>query len=628
MVVLFFHAGVGFHGGYVGVDVFFVISGYLITGLILKDMDSGRFRILEFWERRVRRILPALAVVVLACFGTGWLLFFPYDFEQLGESMAAQSLLASNIYFWRTAGYFSQNAVMKPLLHTWSLAVEEQFYLFFPFLLVALNRFSRSLLTPAILLLSSVSFGLSVYWSDRHPVMNFFILPTRTWELMMGSFLAVIGAPRAWPRWFMEAMSWGGLLAILLAVFFYSETTPFPGVAALAPCAGAALVIWANGGTLTSAGRLLSARPVVFVGLISYSLYLWHWPVIVFYSYGIIGKVPVSHRMLLLLASMVLAVLSWRYVETPFRRRIALKNRRQVFTFATVTTAGLLLAGLTLVKLKGVPSRIPLDAAQYASGKGDRAFLSDVGLKRALAGDFIELGSGDKQKPAGFLVWGDSHAMAVMPVLDRMCKERSIRGVGATNTGTAPLTGYESGRGSSLGKDSPAFGDAVVKFVKSEHVSDVLLVARWDFYLKLDSGTDRIRTGLLATIDALRGSGARIWILRQVPIQRWDVPHVLANTVYHHGDPDALAVPLAEHLGEYQRQSPIFEGLSGQEPEITVLDPTGLFLDPMKRCRLAQDGKSLYSDETHLTIAGSMVLKPLFEPIFASRREKMPRSAP
>ena len=184
------------------------------------------------------------------------------------------------------------------------------------------------------------------------------------------------------------------------------------------------------------------------------------------------------------------------------------------------------------------------------------------------------------------------------------------------------MLGYESKGGSSLGKDSLAFNNAVVEFIQGKHVSDVLLVARWDFYIKLDNGTDRIRSGLLATLNALHGSGARIWILRQVPIQRWDVPHVLANTVYHHGDPDALAVPLAEHLEEYRRQSPIFEGLATQYPEISILDPTDLFVDPKQRCRLAQGGKALYCDQTHLTITGSMLLQPLFEPIFASMRKK------
>ena len=285
LAVLFFHADIGCGGGYVGVDVFFVISGYLITGLILKDLDGGQFQLVKFWERRVRRILPAVAVVLLACLATGWFLLFSLDFKELGESVLAQALLVSNIYFWRESGYFAQAAEMKPLLHTWSLAVEEQFYLLFPFLLIAFKRFSRKSLVPGILLLCCISFSLSVYCSYRHASVNFYFLPTRAWELLLGSFLAAIPAQRTSTRWLTESLSSGGLLAILCAVFFYGPDTRFPGISALLPCVGAALIIWANDHTLTCVGKLLAIRPVVFIGLISYSLYLWHWPMLVFASY-------------------------------------------------------------------------------------------------------------------------------------------------------------------------------------------------------------------------------------------------------------------------------------------------------------------------------------------------------
>src|ERR1035441_8508823 len=215
LAVLFFHADIGCRGGYVGVDVFFVISGYLITGLILKDLDGGQFQVFKFWERRVRRILPAVAVILLACLATGWFLFLPLNFKELGQSVFAQAMLVSNIYFWRESGYFAQTAEVKPLLHTWSLSVEEQFYLLFPFLLIAFKRFSRKSLIPGILLLCGVSFSLSVCCSYLYPPVNFYFLPTRAWELLLGSFLAAIPAQRASTRWLTESLSSGGLLAIL-----------------------------------------------------------------------------------------------------------------------------------------------------------------------------------------------------------------------------------------------------------------------------------------------------------------------------------------------------------------------------------------------------------------------------
>jgi peptidoglycan/LPS O-acetylase OafA/YrhL len=252
--VLFFHANIGVSGGYVGVDVFFVISGYLITGLILKECDRGTFRIVEFWERRVRRIVPVLTVVVLSCLVAGWFLLLPLDFKELGQSVVAQAMLLSNVYFWRESGYFAQAAEVKPLLHTWSLAVEEQFYLIYPVALVALTRLSRKALVATIVFLCSVSLILSIYSSYRHPSANFYLLPTRAWELLMGSFLAALPTQRASIRWLTECLSWGGLISILCAACLYGDDTRFPGIAALLPCVGTALVIWANGHTLTSLG--------------------------------------------------------------------------------------------------------------------------------------------------------------------------------------------------------------------------------------------------------------------------------------------------------------------------------------------------------------------------------------
>jgi peptidoglycan/LPS O-acetylase OafA/YrhL len=615
LAVLFFHADIGCHGGYVGVDVFFVISGYLITGLILKDLDGGQFQVLKFWERRVRRILPAVAVVLLACLAAGWFLFLPLNFKELGQSVLAQVMLVSNVYFWRESGYFAQTAEMKPLLHTWSLSVEEQFYLLFPFLLIAFKRFSRKSLVPGILLLCGVSFSLSVYCSYRHEGVNFYFLPTRAWELLLGSLLAAIPAQRASTRWLTESLSSGGLLAILCAVFFYGRGTRFPGVAALLPCVGAALIIWANGHTLTCVGKLLATRPVVFIGLISYSLYLWHWPMLVFAKYWKLGPIPQSQRMLLLLASMVLAVLSWRFVETPFRKRMILKSRVQIFSFASITIAVLLLGGLAIDKMQGVPSRIPAEALRYAAGSTDRAFLNELGLKQALAGEFIELGTGDKYLPINLFVWGDSYAMAAMPILDVLCKEHSVRGVAATHSSTAPLVGYESKRESSLKEESIPYNNAVVEFIRSKRVGDVVLVVSWTGRVT-ESSTARCHRGLLDTISALKDTGARIWIMREVPQQRCNVPQALASAVWHGGDPEELGLPLAKHREVYRLQDPIFEGLATKFPGVTVLDPTKLFVSSKNLCRVAEGGKALYCDTGHLTVAGAMVLRPLFEPIF------------
>lgn len=615
LAVLFFHADLGCHGGYVGVDVFFVISGYLITGLILKNLTAGRFQIVEFWERRARRILPALAVVAAASLAAGWFLLLPLDFQELGQSVIALTMLVSNVYFWKESGYFAQAAEVKPLLHTWSLAVEEQFYLLFPFLLVALRRFSPKALLPAILLLGGASFGLSVWWSYLLPTENFYLLPTRAWELLLGAFFAAVPARRAGPRWVGETLGGAGLLAIMLAVFFYTRDTRFPGLAALLPCAGAGLVIWSGG--RTTVGKFLATRPIVFVGLISYSLYLWHWPLLVFAKFTTTVPLTPGQRILLLLASMVFAAASWRFVETRIRQRTILQSRFRIFAFAATSTALLLLAGLALHKSQGVPARLPAEALSYAHGAADRAFQKSTSLSAAQKEDFVELGAGDRQQPVTLFVWGDSHGMAVMPVLDVLCKEHAVRGVAAANLATAPLAGYASEGEFSLGGDSLAFGKTVIEFIRKKHVRHLLIVARWDYYLDKDKEPARLRRGLLDTLNALRDSGTKIWIMRQVPRHRWGVPEHLARAVWHGRKADDLGLPLPEYRREYQRQEPLFTGLSATYPKVTILDPTELFVTSSGLCRAAQNGRALYYDSGHLSVTGAMLLRPLFAPIFA-----------
>lgn len=617
--VLFFHADLGFTGGYVGVDVFFVISGFLITGLILRDLDAGKFSIVGFWERRIRRIMPALAVVVLASLTAGWFLLLPQGFKELGESAVAQTLLSSNIYFWIKSwigvGYFTPDAEVKPLLHTWSLAVEEQFYLLFPFLLLALKRLAHHLIVPAILLLAGISFALSVWCGYWYPSANFYLLPTRAWELLIGSFLAAISVQQRSPaRWLTEALSWGGLLAILCAVFFYDRETRFPGVTAILPCVGAALVIWTNGHTLTSVGKLLALRPVVFIGRISYSLYLWHWPVLVFAQYWAIDPLTQSQRLLLLLASLILAVISWRFVETPFRQSLIFKTRSRIFTFAGVTTIASLLAGLAIFKSQGAPSRLPAEALRHVNGERRCVFDHDLSMERALAGDFIELGTGDKQKPVELMVWGDSHAMAVIPVIDGLCKEYSFRGVAATHSATAPLVGYQSPK-SMLQDKGIQYNKAVIDFILNQRVRHVIIVANWGVYAFGNRERISLSLSLSDTLDVLKATRAKIWIMRQVPKQPWDVPDALATTVWRGQNTGNLGLQVTEHLQAAHRQNPIFEGVSTQFRGVTILDPTDLLVSD-RLCRVVKDGKALYCDDNHLTVAGALLLRPLFEPIF------------
>ena len=283
--VLLFHAHVpGFSGGYVGVDIFFVISGFLITGIIAREVDEQRFSLVHFYERRFRRIMPALSLMILAVLAAACWLYLPGDIEGVPKSALAATLFASNLWFFTDTGYFAGGADVKPLLHTWSLAVEEQFYIGFPILLMLVARFAarwRGLIVGAI---AAISLALAIALQRDTSGFTFYLLPTRAWELFAGALLALGAIPAARARWLREALAWSGLLSVAFAVIFYTRETVFPGITALPPVLGAALLLHSAPGT--SVGRLLSMPLFVGVGLISYSLYLWHWPLIVFTEYA------------------------------------------------------------------------------------------------------------------------------------------------------------------------------------------------------------------------------------------------------------------------------------------------------------------------------------------------------
>lgn len=608
--VIMFHAKLGFGGGYVGVDIFFVISGYLITSLILKEIDGDGFSLVTFWERRIRRILPALLVVVLATVFAGWLLYLPSDFVSIGQSVLAQAALISNVFFFRHTGYFADAADTQPLLHTWSLAVEEQFYVLFPLLLVGLARFKRLSIAQTIAGLAVGSFALSVVGSYHHQSATFYLLPTRAWELMVGAFVAAIPRRQIRTQWVSETAGLSGLALILYSIVFYTFETRFPGLAALPPCLGAALVIFSGDAKPTFVGRALALRPIVFIGLISYSLYLWHWPLLVFSKYISLETQSWKLRCTLLAASLVLAILSWRFVETPFRRRLICPRRPQVFALAGFSMVTLLIFGGGIYFTHGMSSRFPAKALSYSECRNDRAFLNQITLQQAAAGQFAELGAQSTDQPVEILIWGDSHAMAVTPVLDELCRRFSVRGVQATHSSTAPLLGYISNGAYGLKENSPAYSQSVLDFIAQRHIKTVILAAVWKSYRPLSS----LDANLAATVQAIMASGARVYVLKDVPLPGFDVPRHAALTVYHQGDPAMLAIPQDKYRSANGDFEFIFDHLS--KIGATVLETPRYFLNPNGLYDVVRNDKALYRDSHHLSVEGSRLLAPMFEPLF------------
>ncbi|MBY6242473.1 acyltransferase family protein [Methylosinus sp. Sm6] len=357
--VIFFHSGIGLaKGGFVGVDVFFVISGYLITTIIISDMESGRFSILEFYERRARRILPALFFVMAASLPFAWLLLLPGDMKQFLQTVIGVPLFVSNIVLWRESGYFDVSGEMKPLLHTWSLSVEEQFYILYPAFLLLSCRLGKRFVLWSLAAGGVVSLLLA-HWAAYHNAnAGFFLLPTRAWELILGCFSAfyLSQAPGLSPS-LKEYGGVAGLSLVAISILFYGPATPYPGIYALAPTLGALfIVVFAT--RETCVGRLLSCKLMTGVGVISYSAYLWHQPIFAFARYAL----PSSENILVAPALVALvflsAFVSWRLVEQPFRDR-SLFDRKSIFMSSSVASAAFIGFGVVGYHTNGFASRLP-----------------------------------------------------------------------------------------------------------------------------------------------------------------------------------------------------------------------------------------------------------------------------
>jgi len=347
VAVILNHAGFGFaSGGFLGVDVFFVISGFLITGVITREFSAGTFSLVGFYERRVRRILPALGTVILVVTPAAWAILTPAQLKQYGQSVASVALFSSNLLFWQQSDYFDVAAELKPLLHTWSLAVEEQFYLLFPLLLLALQRFGKRLQVGLLLSLVAGSLAYSQIGALNNWASNFYLLPSRAWELLMGVVLTLGIASESRPSSgvMRQVVSSCALAALILSLVFITQEDALPGVLSLIPVGSTVALLWSSGpGTL--AYRLLTFRPMTTVGLMSYSIYLWHQPLFALARHATRSDLNQASVICLLIATFLLSSITWRMVERPFRNRNWLPRTR-IFSLGASLTATFLTFGV------------------------------------------------------------------------------------------------------------------------------------------------------------------------------------------------------------------------------------------------------------------------------------------
>lgn len=603
--VVFNHVDLGCSGGYVGVDVFFVISGYLITSLILRDLDTGKFRAVEFWERRVRRIIPALFVSVLGVFAAAWMLYLPWDFARLGPAMMSQSVAASNIVHWSISGYFAPDAETLPLLHTWSLAVEEQFYLLLPVTLWLLHKWQKSWIKPMLIVGLLASFGVCVWMTKRSPSASFYLLPTRSWELLMGSLLAHgLSRKIVEVRWLREVLSLCGAAAIGWSIFRFDSTTPFPGTAALLPTLGTLAVIWSNEEAQTLVGRVLAWPPMVFIGKISYSLYLIHWPLIVFTRYRLMRELTTPEKGFVIAAAFIMATLSWAIVETPLRQKKLLGDRKPLFAVSAVALVLVTALGLWVYQAQGIPSRFTTEQLVYLNDPDLMKGFGRIDKNDVRSGKLKEFGA--DTGPIECVVWGDSHAQRLMSCIDEVCREKGIRGASAFHASTAPLLDFTFKNRYTV-EDSKQYNDVIFKYAIDHRVRYVILAGFWSTY----ANTPGFQECFDKTVKSLTSAGIQVIVVRDVALQSGDVPRLLTRALIYGQDVSTIGIPLAQHRKHQAQADQTIDRLP--KNQVTIIDPILQLVDDKGICRAEMNGVSLYQDQDHISYSGALRLKPLFE---------------
>lgn len=610
-------------GGFVGVDIFFVISGFLISSLIFKELDTGGFRFGDFYIRRVRRIFPALILMLTASLIGAHFVLTAAEQAQLDKHVAAGCAFVANLVQWLEAGYFDTDARLKPLLHLWSLGIEEQFYIFWPIAAVLLwrRRFGLVVLTLALL-----SFLFNIWRTPYHPVSAFYLPVGRAWELLLGSLLAyqqhqdANAGPRGF-RFFSRLQfsikDAASLVAVALLVTAFAAISPasqFPGWWALLPCIGAGLLIWA-GETAWFNARILSHPLAVFIGLISYPLYLWHWPLLSFLRIVSSTEPPVAARLGAVAAAFLLAALTYRFVELPLR---ASRLPRGLMV-ATLSSAMLVVAAVGLYgylhNQNAMPKRPP-----FAVSGCDPLMARDTPLYR-----YCRI-LGDPAQKKTFMLWGDSHANSWAVAIATVAQQKHARVIEISHPGCPPMLGVRRSLNSGQGAAcfSFALANAVMDEIHKIQPEQIFLVARWSLYTKglrshgqlientfvtTDPGGEAtpetsetaLRSGLIGTLQQLSRISPVI-VIKTVPTLHQPIDSGLAR------DPGGFEPSLSEYQSYEATPNALIDEAAKELPRVSVLDPAKILC--AGKCRATRNGVRLYEDDTHLSDEGAMLFTP------------------
>ena len=643
-VILHHYLVPGFRGGFVGVDVFFVISGFLIASHIERDIAAGRFSLIAFYERRIRRILPALFVMYALFLLLASKVDFPRDFHFQIQLAAYVIPFLANYAFYQNAGAYSgEFAAHIALLHTWSLAVEEQFYLFFPLLMIVISRFMRSGYQAVLWPMALASLLLCVVGTYVGPSAAFYLTPFRAWELLAGALLAVgkFSPPR--DARMQAGVALLGLLLIAGADLLLSDNTPYPGAWALVPCVGAMAIIYASCGRAVPVGKVLDNPVMRRIGLWSYSLYLFHWPLLVLAQYYAFDPLSFSLRCILLASTFLLGALSWRYVEQPFRGSNALLRRPTLYGIAAASGVALILTTFVLHRVADPGRYSAREHAQFPT------FTAEQTRCRNTSPEDVQTPScklGDKSAPAEAILWGDSHALAILPAVDVVYARHHEAAIFAQQGGCPPLLGvyvrdfstaksnllhsWIDGRGFGRSERCKRHTEAVLSWIVRNHIGTVILAAHWiaytedkhsrrltdsqspENYSMLENATVFSR-GLDSLLAALEREHVRVFLLDDAPQSIVDVPYALASAQRLHLDRE-FRISRVTYEAQQHSATAIFARLQ-ERYGFRILKPQDL-LCAGGMCSIARNDVSLYIDNEHVSELGAMISEPALEAIW------------
>jgi len=618
--VVLFHAGFkAFEGGFVGVDVFFVLSGYLITSIIFEDMDKENFSIIKFYERRARRILPALFFVILCCLPFAWLWLLPIHLKDFSQSLVAVSTFSSNILFWKETGYFGVEAELKPLLHTWSLSLEEQYYLLFPPFLMALFKLRKQWMWGILTMIAIVSLIVAQWGAYNVPSGAFYFLPARGWELAIGALIAFYFSYKRTKidtilscKITSELLGLLGLLLICYSVIKFDKFTPFPSLYTLIPTLGTALIIVFSTPS-NIVGRLLGAKPMVGIGLISYSIYLWHQPLFAFARHRSLTEPSAAFLIILSFLSVGLAYFSWRFVETPFRNKQIISSKK-VFSFAGVGSVLFAMIGLTGHISNGYNNRLNNNGILLADIS--KKVIINYGLNQDCIHKFTLSPNCRTSDEPEILVWGDSYAMHLIQGI--LASNPSAKIIQMTKSACGPFfevapisTRYPA----SSAKECLSFNSSIHTWLKTHKtIKYVVLSSPFGQYLEAsqviindhlyEANQELVTKQFIATINQLKNLGLVPIVFSPTPQNGENIGECLAKAQFYSEDLNACNF---RREAVNKTSDEVFQFLKNisKNSKVIFMDE-GICEEGL--CKVSSDYTFIYRDSGHLSHEGSALL--------------------